>query len=927
MAVTTNTVSVGTGDNWTNSQLLDAMESAFQACGLHGGTARYGVPTACLAPGLSSTSDNPSDSSTTGGVGSEAWKTAAPALSYRTNHARNYDVTQKTGNTAWIIKEYWQPTGASNANDTLTVPANSALTTGKEVVWCPGQSDQSYNISLLTLGQTYWVIRVDATTIKLATSSTNALNGTAQNIGGDAPTGGWTVNTRLYEPAGATSENKKISVIMGDTINLHFPNNDGRSFKTYQQDLPGGDTLDSDKEWTYDNRSNLHSPGIAWGSDWSYFPNEQNTSGTEWYVGNPSSTGDIKRWRVSTNNGLNQTDKVKTTDSNGVTLSFSVDKPAHMNQGGIIEAAWGTNTYDLEQRNYNIDRGWYTSSPKVYSYIHPTHSAMKGEIEILPGYNNGYNYINPFWDVEIPNTNGGGSDAGATNLFLRVRRWHGYNNSTHGGRIKDVQVINVASTATNPYNSGTGLGGGWKSSTNHSFTILGSKIGGVDGTDDLVFGENTAETSTGASDGKPSLICTDFGGANDGKFFLKSKHGRFAVLRVVNDATKKYGTTFYSFSLADGPGDAYQNTMFINSGTYVEVMNCMGIHHNKNEGGFGDDDIFEYGYFCGVMGEERQYAPYCAVHNGYVNMDDYLETSNQISYGSFYRFCKPTNSNDAALKIHWYKGNNAQDPNFSILSFVQTVNTEAITWFTFSIPKGPQFMNPNPGIDYDELYNGSITRFGHDRETNYYSSEVKNGWDDSVFVTATRIPGWTADSKSTVSDPPTLYTKCRDAMWGYLRTYRGLTNSGWTSAGGKAEVVSRWQPSIATYKRGNDYDWNSHGTFYYRNSDIDKISSATSSANQTTGVSATSDYYRPVKGIPLQSNLVPCPYYLPDDFVLIHIGASPGDTEYRQGDTITVISGVEVYQIIYACYNQAEYDYDEAASNLVNGVLLCARIT
>ena len=920
MAVTTNSVAVGSGDNWTNSQLLDAMESAFQSCGLHGGTARYGVPTACLAPGLSATSNNPSDSSGTTTVGSEAWKTAAPALTQRTSHTRNYDVTQKTGNTAWIIKEYWQPTAASNANDTLTVPANSALTTGKEVVWCPGQSDQNYNISLLTLGQTYWVIRVDATTIKLATSASNALGGTAQNIGGDAPTGGWTENTRLYEPAGATSENKKISVLLGDAIYLHFPNNDGRSFKSYQQDLPGGDTLDSDKEWTYDNRANLHSPGIQWGSDWNYFPNEQNTSGNEYYVGNSSSTGDIKRWRVSTTNGTNQTDKVKTTDSNGVTISYSVDKPAHMNQGGNIETAYGNNTYDYADRNTNIDKGWYTSSPKVYSYIHPTHSAMKGEIEILPSYTGGYNYVNPFWDVEIPNTNGGGSDAGATNLLLRVRRWYSYNNSTHGGRIKDVQVINVASTSTNPYNSGTGLGGGWKSSTNHSFTILGSQIGGVDGTDDLVFGENTAETSAGSNDGVASLCCTDFGGSNDGKFFLKSKHGRFAVLRVVNDATKKYGTTFYSFSLADGPGDADQNTIWINSGTYVEVMNCMGIHHNNNEGGFGDDDIFEYGYFCGVMGEERQHAPYCAVHNAYVNMDDYLENTSSTAAGSFYRICKATNSNDAALKIHWYKGNNAQDPNFSILSFVQTINTEAHTWFTFSIPKGPQFMNPNPGIDYDELYSGSITRWGHDRETNYNTGEVKNGWDDSVLVAATRIPGWSSDTMSVVNDPPTVYSKCREAIWGYLRTYRGTSNS-YTGGSGKAETVSRWQPSIATWKRAASTDWEGHGTFYYRNADIDKVD------GNTSGVAATSDYYRPVKGIPLNSNLVPCPYYLPDDFVLLHIGASPGDTEYRQGDTITVISGVEVYQIIYACYNQSEYDYDEAASNLVNGVILCARIT
>ena len=148
-----------------------------------------------------------------------------------------------------------------------------------------------------------------------------------------------------------------------------------------------------------------------------------------------------------------------------------------------------------------------------------------------------------------------------------------------------------------------------------------------------------------------------------------------------------------------------------------------------------------------------------------------------------------------------------------------------------------------------------------------------------------------------------------------MRSFSGGAAASYNNAGQHAETVSRWQPSIATYKRAINYDWESYGTFYYRDAAIDKT------------INATSDYYRPVKGIPLNSNLIPCPYYLPDDFVLIHIGASPGDTEYRQGDTITVISGVEVYQIIYACYNQLETDYSGQASNLVNGVLLCARIT
>ena len=80
MAVTTNSVAVGSGDNWTNSQLLDAMESAFQSCGLHGGTARYGVPTACRAPGITKDSDNPSNCENSSAVGTLGWRTVAPAL-------------------------------------------------------------------------------------------------------------------------------------------------------------------------------------------------------------------------------------------------------------------------------------------------------------------------------------------------------------------------------------------------------------------------------------------------------------------------------------------------------------------------------------------------------------------------------------------------------------------------------------------------------------------------------------------------------------------------------------------------------------------------------------------------------------------------------------------------------------------------------
>ena len=75
------------------------------------------------------------------------------------------------------------------------------------------------------------------------------------------------------------------------------------------------------------------------------------------------------------------------------------------------------------------------------------------------------------------------------------------------------------------------------------------------------------------------------------------------------------------------------------------------------------------------------------------------------------------------------------------------------------------------------------------------------------------------------------------------------------------------------------------------------------------------DYNAVIKGIPVCSKMIPCPYYLPDDFVLIDFRYTTSETNFTQGDTIT-ISGSEVYEIIHASYNQ----YIETA-----GIALCAR--
>ena len=98
---------------------------------------------------------------------------------------------------------------------------------------------------------------------------------------------------------------------------------------------------------------------------------------------------------------------------------------------------------------------------------------------------------------------------------------------------------------------------------------------------------------------------------------------------------------------------------------------------------------------------------------------------------------------------------------------------------------------------------------------------------------------------------------------------------------------------------------------YYRNEDYDKTHSSM-------------DYYRPIKGIPLLNCFAPCPYYMPDDFVMIQIGSAPGLTTFKTGDTITV-SGSEKYEIIVAGVENSVEGLDGVSNGSSIGMCLCAR--
>jgi hypothetical protein len=138
--------------------------------------------------------------------------------------------------------------------------------------------------------------------------------------------------------------------------------------------------------------------------------------------------------------------------------------------------------------------------------------------------------------------------------------------------------------------------------------------------------------------------------------------------------------------------------------------------------------------------------------------------------------------------------------------------------------------------------------------------------------------------------------------------------------------------SSTDQKRSGEWGYSSSGTNNYKTTQYEssiypqnstgEISFYTRTSNNSTGghndietLNSNTFYNAVIKGIPLSAQMAPCPYYLPDDFVLIDFQINTPSVNVQQGDTIT-ISGSEVYTVITASYNQ---------TTTTRGIAFCAR--
>ena len=418
------------------------------------------------------------------------------------------------------------------------------------------------------------------------------------------------------------------------------------------------------------------------------------------------------------------------------------------------------------------------------------------------------------------------------------------------------------------------IGSGWTDDA--VFTIPGEEIGGVATTNDVTFGVNADETSNNAGDGTPSIGVTDLKSGSN--FYQKHPSGFYAVARVEHDAAKAFGTTYYGFGM--NPDNDYKLT--ITSGCGWNYLNYPGIHYN-----IGTDDNIAFGRYDGKSGLDYQGS------YSYVRREE-----GQDTYWRELNYASTSTPTAYPLAIRVYRAQAPQDTDFAIIQFTQTINGIIQPYGTFTIAKGSQH---GAGVyDLDHVFQDAVMIVGTATRTiqfiygntqyNYYSG---------------------------ITEPADSNTKTRAASYGYMRDGEqdndyGIQTTSFTCNIDTDNGTTQTSSSIKTYYRNSTYD-----SYTYTDSTY---------GTTTNAMSSSADYYKPIKGLPISSAVLPIPYYLPDDFVMLQVATTPGLVAFRTGDTVT-ISGSEIYEIIMASYESQQNGLDNVNNNSTIGMLFMARTT
>ena len=337
----------------------------------------------------------------------------------------------------------------------------------------------------------------------------------------------------------------------------------------------------------------------------------------------------------------------------------------------------------------------------------------------------------------------------------------------------------------------------------------------------------------------------------------------WGILRMVNDSNKVYGDSYFGFQ-ANG------NNLYFTSGTSFMPYKSPTVEYLNLESRYGNS-------FRGQHYQEVLYDP-----TGSTNVLDSSGSANtnidmaQLEYAS---------SNSFTLELNVFRS--GIDNNFAVFSFKHPDKSSSSiddnTYGTFFLHKFSHSL-----LNLDELFLGTMT----------YISPSSRSMSNANFEMDTTTGNGTSSQR-----------------WWLGRQFM----MGWASGNYNGIVTNTFQDHInaSTYPSYTIPDYERR---HYFRTNHGLNNAFKGNMNQTDYTNISPDvlnHNAVIKGIPISSQIVPCPYYLPDDFVLIQFDhASPGQN-IQQYDTVT-ISGSEVYTVIDGAYNQ---------TNRTRGILFCARTT
>ena len=397
----------------------------------------------------------------------------------------------------------------------------------------------------------------------------------------------------------------------------------------------------------------------------------------------------------------------------------------------------------------------------------------------------------------------------------------------------------------------------------------------------------------GSSNGAVAIGCTIFvsGGGSPTSygstttFFKKETNSSFdsnrpyGMLRQVRNQSKKYGTTYRGFKVRNDN----------------QLLVAVGPSYSVNE----DDQIG-----IGMYGNSFRGMPYLDVNSQYGDRMNYdFASGGQIPSSSNFYYASDSNPTSHDLKLNVYRS--AIDPTFSVFSFEQPGIDGSMTDSTFSTFIVHNF--DSSLWDYDEVFTSGFTFVSVSDVQNANNATEGGGLNLNTCI-AGNASNYGENNVAT-----------RNAEAGYIQIY-GNTHYG------NRFITTRFVPT------GSDYINSSHGYMQATNTssgyadarfftrrggfkDKGYSNDSTSDPNQYMNYEPITQTKSVIKGIPINPAMVPCPYFMPDDFVIIEMTLDASDQNVRQGDTIT-ISGSEVYTVITGSYNK---------HGQTSGLFFCAR--